>query len=215
MVREKKYMSIVEACEGDLELFGDTFEGQGWTKKPEYADRRYKIMLEGIRPDGPGPIKLLDFGCGTSRLYEYILEQKIDTIEYSGLDISEKYLSVSRKKFPNITYYQMDVLDGDAGLPQFDFIVLNGVFNSKCEQTQEEMLDYYQTVVRRMFRKARLGIAFNVMSKQVEWERDDLFHLPFDTLAGFLVQHVSRDFVIRHDYGLYEYTTYVYHKTYE
>lgn len=215
MVREKKYMSIVETCEEDLEQFGDTFEGIGWAKKGEHADRRHKIMLEGIRRDGPGPIRLLDFGCGTSRLYEYILDQQIENIDYSGLDISEKHLDVARRKFPHIPYYQMDILDGDAALPGFDFIVLNGVFTAKCDQTYDEMLHYYQTVVRRMFRKARIGIAFNVMSTQVEWERDDLFHLSFDSLASFLVKHISRDFVIRHDYGLYEYTTYVYHNIYE
>ena len=30
------------------------------------------------------------------------------------------------------------------------------------------------------------GIAFNVMTKHVDWERDDLFHLPFDQLAEWL-----------------------------
>jgi hypothetical protein len=49
------------------------------------------------------------------------------------------------------------------------------------------------------------------MSKHVDWEREDLFHLPFDTLAAFLKQELSGNFVIRNDYGLYEYTTYVYH----
>jgi len=48
------------------------------------------------------------------------------------------------------------------------------------------------------------------MSKHVDWEREDLFHLPFDVLARFLTRMVTRNFVIRNDYGLYEYTTYVY-----
>jgi len=46
----------------------------------------------------------------------------------------------------------------------------------------------------------------------VDWEREDLFHLSLDSLAGFLVKELGRDFVIRNDYGLYEYTTYVYRK---
>ena len=49
------------------------------------------------------------------------------------------------------------------------------------------------------------------MSKQVDWERDDLFHLPLDLLADYLTRNLSRHFVIRNDYGLYEYTVYVYH----
>ncbi len=80
----------------------------------------------------------------------------------------------------------------------------------KCDLSFDEMLAYFQAVVIRLFAKARIGVAFNVMSKQVDWERDDLFHLPLDILASFLTKNISRDFVIRHDYGLYEYTTYVY-----
>jgi hypothetical protein len=48
------------------------------------------------------------------------------------------------------------------------------------------------------------------LTKQVDWERDDLFHLPVDRLLTFLSREVSRHVVIRHDYGLYEYTAYVY-----
>ena len=47
------------------------------------------------------------------------------------------------------------------------------------------------------------------MSKQVDWERDDLFHLPCDPLLAFLESELSRHCVVRHDYGLFEYTTYV------
>ena len=37
-----------------------------------------------------------------------------------------------------------------------------------------------------------------------------LFHLSSDVLLSFLKAELSRHCVIRHDYGLYEYTTYVY-----
>ncbi len=56
------------------------------------------------------------------------------------------------------------------------------------------------------------GVAFNVMSKDVDWEREDLFHLPLNVLSNFLTKEVTRDFIIRYDYGLYEYTTYLYKK---
>lgn len=48
------------------------------------------------------------------------------------------------------------------------------------------------------------------MSKDVDWEREDLFHLSLDELSNFLTKEVSRNFIIRNDYGLYEYTTYLY-----
>jgi SAM-dependent methyltransferase len=206
----KKYLSIVAACEAKLEQYGDNYLGVGWTKKKEYADRRYQIMLEVIRQNAPQQISLLDFGCGAAHLYEYILAHRFDNIHYSGLDLSKKFLDLSRSKFPHTPYYCVDILNEHAELPIFDYIVLNGVFTYKGELSFEEMWTYFQALVSRVFRKARLGMAFNVMSKQVDWEREDLFHLPFDVLASFLTSSISRDFIIRHDYGLYEYTTYVY-----
>jgi hypothetical protein len=44
----------------------------------------------------------------------------------------------------------------------------------------------------------------------VDWERDDLFHLPFHTMADFVRGELSHHFLFRQDYGLHEYTTYVY-----
>ena len=74
----------------------------------------------------------------------------------------------------------------------------------------EEMTEFFQAMVARVFGFTAIGIVFNVMSKHVDWERDDLFHLPFDNLAAFLKTKISDNFVIRNDYGLYEYAVYVY-----
>lgn len=207
---EKVYQSIIKFCEACLEKHGDNYLGVGWTKKKEYADIRYRIMLEVIKQDTSGKVRLLDFGCGASHLYEYILENGFRNIEYSGLDVSEKFISLSRGKYPDINYYHLDILEAPDKLPEVDYIVLNGIFTAKCALSFEDMLQYFKTVIGHVFCKADKGIAFNVMSKQVEWERDDLFHLPFDLLASFLTNKISRNFVFRHDYGLYEYTTYVY-----
>ncbi|MFT6034498.1 MAG: hypothetical protein ACI9XJ_000064 [Marivirga sp.] len=65
-------------------------------------------------------------------------------------------------------------------------------------------------MVHVLFSKIEKGMAFNVMSKAVDWERWDLFHLSTDVLIDFLAKEVSRNFIIRNDYGLYEYTVYIY-----
>jgi methyltransferase family protein len=213
-MEEKKYLKIISGNEASLELFGEDAVsvsfGVSDSKTIEDVYAKYKVMLEVIKPDTSGKIQLLDFGCGASHLYEYILRKKLDNIEYSGLDLSEKMIRLSKSKFPSVTYYHLDILNDSVDLPVFDYVLLNGVFGYKDELTFDEMFAYLQAVVSKVINIARVGIAFNVMSKQVDWERDDLFHLPFDKLAAFLVQNISRSFIIRHDYPLYEYTTYVY-----
>ena len=206
---DKKYLSIVSHYEACLEKYGDTHLGVDWPKQ-EDADTRYGVMLEVIRGGPSKRVSLLDFGCGASHCYEYILRHQLVNIEYSGLDLSEKFIRLSRNKFPSVNYYCLDILDDHASIPDFDYIVMNGVFTEKRELSFEEMFAYFKRVVSRVFSKARVGIAFNVMSSHVDWERDDLFHLPLDTLAAFLTKELTRDFIIRNDYGLYEYTTYVY-----
>jgi SAM-dependent methyltransferase len=208
-VKQNDHRDIVAHYEACLQKHGDSHLGVDWPNRQD-AQTRYRVMLEVIRETAPSPVTLLDFGCGLSHLYEYMQANGPDHVAYSGLDLSEKFVAASRNKFPANTYYCLDILDEAANLPEFDYIAMNGVFTEKRELSFDAMFEYCRQVIVRVFGLARRGIAFNVMSKHVEWEREDLFHLPFDVLAAFLCKNVTRNFVFRNDYGLYEYTTYVY-----
>lgn len=210
--QNKKYLKIVAHCEACLAKHGDSHLGVDWPNQSD-AQTRYRVMLDLLTESEMEPVDLLDFGCGPSHLYEFLQKQPHkEKINYSGLDLSEQFLALSKKKFPENLYYHMDVLQPEqfAKLPQFDYIIVNGVFTLKLDLSQTEMKEFFEKVVELLFTKAKRGIAFNVMSKHVDWERADLFHLPYDELAAFLKSRVSRHFAFRADYGLYEYTAYVY-----
>ena len=205
---DAKYKSIVQHYESCLAQHGDSHMGVDWPNI-EDANKRYQVMLELVREKNH-KVSLLDFGCGASHLFEYMVTNSFSNFIYSGLDASSSFCELSAKKFPNNQYICLDALEQSELLPQFDYIVMNGVFTEKRELDFDEMFDYFKKMVRIVFEKSRKGIAFNVMAKAVDWERDDLFHLPMDKLADFLTKEISRNFIIRNDYGLYEYTTYVY-----
>lgn len=207
--KDPNYQKIIAHYEDCLDKHGDTHLGVDWPN-PTDALIRYQVMLDIIREKTLPKVSLLDFGCGAAHLYAYILANHLNYIEYSGLDISEKFINLALQKYPGIKYYCLDILQSSVSLPEFDYIVFNGVFTEKRELSHDEMWEYFKQVILKTSKLARKGIAFNVMSSHVDWERDDLFHVPMDKLAAFLVKEVSRDFVIRNDYRLYEYTTYVY-----
>ena len=73
-MEEKKYLDIVTHYESCLERYGDNHLGVDWPSASD-AEERYRVMLEVIRPDPEAPVTLLDFGCGASHLYEYMLEK--------------------------------------------------------------------------------------------------------------------------------------------
>ncbi len=200
---------IVAHYENCLAHHGDTHRGVDWPHA-EDAQKRYAVMLEVIRPESPRPIRFLDFGCGAGHLLEYIQANHVDGLQYHGLDVSEQFLSLCRSKFPGVPFTHANVLADACELPRFDYAVMNGVFTEKREIGHDAMWDYVKAVLRRVWTCTSQGLAFNVMSTHVDWERDDLFHLPCDELLGFLKAELSRHCVVRHDYGLFEYTAYVY-----
>jgi SAM-dependent methyltransferase len=194
-----------EAC---FVRHGDSHLGVDWPNAADAA-ARYGVMLDVVRQPAENSV-LLDFGCGLGHLYQYITENKLTGINYIGLDMSAKFIDACRVKFPSVPFYCLDALSFPDRLPACDYAVLNGVLTEKRELTFDAMWEYGQRLLHVVFARARRGMAFNMMSKHVDWERDDLFHMPFDLLAAYLKQHISRHFTFRADYGLYEFTTYVY-----
>jgi SAM-dependent methyltransferase len=206
---DKPYLSIISKCECYLRQHGDNHRGVGWPNAQD-AETRYRVMLDVLRPTGPKPATLLDFGCGASHLFEFLRREGYNHIVYSGLDLSRDFLALSRSKYPENTYHEVDVLDNNDQLPQFDYVIMNGIFTQKLDIDYESMFRYTSSVLKAVYNKARVGVAFNLHTKLVDWERDDLFHVPFDRITSFLWSTLSRHFVIRHDYNLYEYTIYLY-----
>lgn len=203
----QKYLS--EACEGDLDRYGDNFRGVGYTKSADDAARCYAVMLGVVRPSAQ-PVTLVDLGCGLAHLLDHQQAHGPHNVQYTGVDLSDKYLATARKRQPQATLLQADVRNNPATLPVSDYVVMNGLFNYRGEYSQAEMWQYFTELVGVAWSRCNEGIAFNVMTKLVDWEREDLFHVGFDAMTQFVTKNLGRHFVIRQDYGMYEYTTYVY-----
>lgn len=201
-----KYLEIAEHYDSCFKKHGDSNLGVDW---PNHGDTliRHEVMFGIIKEDNS---TLLDFGCGLSHFNEWIVKNN-KKIKYSGLDINDGFYNASKLKYPNVDYYNTDILKND-NIPMFDYIIINGVFTEKRDLSQNEMMEFFTSVITKLWNKCNKGMAFNLMSKHVDWEREDLFHVSLDELGWILKKNLSRNFVIRNDYKLYEYTTYVYKK---
>ena len=209
------YKEIINHYEKCFKKFGDTARGVDWTKE-EQVDIRYQVMLEitnfyeksyNINKN----ISILDFGCGLSQFYEYINKNDLNHVEYTGLEISKIFFEESKKKYPNNLYIFGDILkNGNLLNKTYDYIILNGVFTEKRDLSYDYMFNYLEKMIVSIFKSCTKGMAFNLMSKQVDWEVETLFHVPIDDIANLLTKKITRNFIVRNDYGLYEYTVYVY-----
>ena len=207
MTDPSPFVPLVAHYEACLARHGDSPQGVDWPNA-EDAVKRYRVMTELIREDHP--VDLLDFGCGAAHLLDYLGKEHRSDWRYRGLDLSPVVVDLCRRKHPGIAFDCLDAMDDGVVLPKADYVVMNGIFTERCGVAYEVMFDAMTRLLPRVFACARRGLAFNLMSKHVEWERDDLFHVPYDEIARFIVGQLSRHHLIRADYGLFEYTVYVY-----
>lgn len=201
------YLDIANHYKKCFQKHGDSHLGVDW---PNYKDTltRHEVMISLLKDEKS---TLLDFGCGLGHFYEYI-KFKNNSIKYYGLDINPEFIDFCTQKYPHLKnqYICCDIHKTTENLPTVDYIVANGVFTEKLNLTENQMKDYFYETIKILWDYCNKGMAFNIMSKCVDWERDDLFHLSMDELGIFLKENLSNEFVFRYDYGLYEYTAYVY-----
>jgi SAM-dependent methyltransferase len=208
---ERLYYPLVERVEKLYAEHGDTHRGMGF-RREEGFEARYRVYLEVILGAAAREeCSLLDVGCGTARLLDLIKSLGRDEISYRGVDLSPKLLEAARKKHPGTDFICGDPFDlEEIWSAKPDYVVFGGIFTSRLQMSVAEMTDYMLRMLRLAFSHCRRGVVFNVMSAHVDWQREDLLHVPFDQMADLLQANLSRNYVFRADYGIYEYTVYVY-----
>jgi len=209
--RHKSLDALLKKYDDELLRHGDTAEGALW---PNEEDRqtRFDVMLDVIDRANAEAVTLCDFGCGTGELLAHLRRRGFNNVRYLGVDRSAVALTHARAKFPNATFLELDITNEDVDLGQLDcdYLVCSGLFTARLGVPYEEMRAFLSSTVRKLWPHVRRGIAFNIGSSIVDWERDDLFHYPMDDAARLLHELAGRNVRIRADYGLYEYTIYAY-----
>ena len=202
----KHLVAHYEAC---LKKHGACAKGMDWPDEQDmYA--RFDVMLGVVRP-ALARVSLLDLGCGAGLLLSYIEKMGVaKKFDYIGVDLSEKMIKAANGRNSGRCFEVRDILSEPFPEKSIDYIVMNGVLTEKRDLSQRKIEIYAKELIRSAFASCKYGLAFNVMSSHVDWFREDLFHWPLDRVVSFLVKNCSRNISIRMDYGLYEYTVYVY-----
>jgi SAM-dependent methyltransferase len=193
-----------------LQAHGATPKGVDWPNGQD-LEARFATQLDALSdfPSGTKPV-VLDLGCGIGLLLDYLqATNQLEGVTYQGVDISSRMISTAQRRWPNKAFLIRDIISDPLPNQSVDLVIANGVLTERVGIDQETMVGMAQELIRAAFRAARVCVAFNVMSRHVDWERDDLFHWGFDEVAAFLTRDVSRHMSIRADYGLYEYTVFV------
>lgn len=165
---------------------------------------RYKYLTEIGELNGKA---ILDFGCGTAQLATYLKNSDIE-FDYIGVDIVPEFLDHSQKKFPEFRFGSYE----DFKDIKVDYIFISGVFNNLIADNRS----FYKETIKDLFKNARLGLAFNMISKYVDYYDLGLFYEYPEYVFKFAKEEVTPLVLLRNDYLIkdntppFDFTVYLY-----
>jgi SAM-dependent methyltransferase len=204
---------IVGSVERRFSERGATPEGLYWPNGADLAERYHAALAPLLPVPGGAPLRLLDFGCGAAFLADWLdANGLLPRVDYTGLDASPAILDVAQQRWPALAFRHADLL-AEPTPPlsgaRFDAVIACGIFTVKFGSSQEAMIGYVQETLRRLWAMTEGCLVFNLITKHVDWEREDLFHWGLDEVARFCKSDLSRHLDIAGGYGLWEHSFHV------
>lgn len=155
--------------------------------------------------------KVLDFGCGTAHLLDFLVRTHRFCGEYVGYDICPDMVEAASRKFPGVRFEARDIFA--YGIPEkFDYVLVNGVFNNRISDNWGFLTDSLQI----LFSSVRRAVAFNCLSTYVDYFAQGLWYADPGAVFRFCKENLSPCVTLRHDYLVkegvvpYEFSVYVY-----
>ena len=155
---------------------------------------------------------LHDIGCGSGELLIFLKKNNIRFKSYLGSDISNIMIELCKRKFSkekNASFKTLDIHKIN-NIKIADYVVASGIFNIKNNITSKVWKIYVFNTILKMFKYAKKGIAFNLMTFDTTYRDKKIFYLSVDEILRFLRKKVSKKIIINHSYNLWEYTVFVY-----
>jgi SAM-dependent methyltransferase len=185
---------------------GANAEGVDWNGE-DGQRLRYEQLLKVIDTADQHP-SINDYGCGYGALVGYLASRFAD-FSYLGYDISPAMISAAceiHRDEPRAKF-----VGDERELCPADFTLASGIFNVRLDQPKAVWAQYVLETIDRIASVSRRGMAFNALTSHSDPERtrSDLHYADPSELLDYCLRRYSRDVVVKHDYGLYEFTVLV------
>jgi SAM-dependent methyltransferase len=161
--------------------------------------------------------KILDFGCGTAFLFEYLKKEKNFKGYYTGVDMVKEIIESNKKKYSKnkkVKFLDIDILKENKKILESDYIFISGTFNNNISSNWKFMT----RSLKKLFNSTKKVIAFNNLSTYVDYKDKGLYYTSPEKVFKFCKNHLSKYVLLKHNYLIkkksipFEFTTFVYKK---
>lgn len=145
-------LSNKEFYEKSIKEFGISAQGVHWNNKfTQY--KRFEIITKLIKKDIKSST-LVDVGCGFGEYYTYLENNHKVPKNFIGLDCEENMVTISKKRFPFLEFYNKNVLLDE--LIEADYYTCSGALNILT-------LKEIDIFIKKCFESSKKGFIFNFL----------------------------------------------------
>ena len=182
-----------------VERFGISHKSLNWGSKDSQF-KRFEILSQIGNLNN---MNILDFGCGTGDLFEWLKRQGI-FLSYEGVDISTQMIELAKDRFPGVNFKCQNIFNKPLK-KKYDYIFISGVF------TYTSML-FLENCLKILFSLCKYGLAFNCLgnTKPIKTEvyEEEFIGNP-DEILNFC-KSLSTKVIMKDDYHHRDFTIYIY-----
>lgn len=185
-----------------LQQHGETPRGVDWNSE-ESQILRFQQLCKII--DTTNHFSLNDLGCGYGALYKF-LSHRCASFFYTGIDVSSDMVQAATQRYQDDS--KANFLLASEPKENADYGIASGIFNVRLNCSDEEWRLYCEGILNTLDKTSRLGFSFNCLTSYSDTDKmkDYLYYADPCVLFDLCKRHYSKNVVLLHDYGLYEFT---------
>ena len=123
---------------------------------------RFNILREFLIKNSILQPTLLDVGCGTADLYNYLLKNDIK-LTYTGVDILPQMVFVAKNQHPDLNIQCADIFKDNTFSTKFDIVYSSGIFNIDLGNNYE----FLTQAITRFLYFSIISVKFNSISLRI------------------------------------------------
>ncbi|MCX7749270.1 MAG: class I SAM-dependent methyltransferase [Clostridia bacterium] len=188
-LRIKRKDMIKSYYEGNMEGGGPEYKILGWESK-EAQQLRFNILISNIEINNK---TVLDVGCGTGNLLEYLTEQGFE-VNYTGVDILQSMLEYVKSKGLQGRFYNIDIFKENIFMEdEFDVIYASGIFNLNLGNNKE----FLTNALRLFLKLSRKTVAFNLLSSRSPDREEKYFYFDEQEVLKLIEKACKKSFDVK------------------
>lgn len=192
---------ISEYYTNKINLYGATGKGVDWSSEESQIIRF--DQLSKVLEEESGSI--IDFGCGYGAYFDYLKNKGFENTYY-GIDISDAMLSKATEKFQ--LRKGLELFSDLREVGKKDYVIASGIFNIRNGTSDENWIDYVESLLLKFDQYSNKGFAFNMLTSYSDEAlmKDYLFYANSLKIFDLCKRKYSKNVALLHDYKLYEFT---------